>query len=274
MASPSGCSVTSPPSALISLAIAASRSVSCARVWPTPVKLDGPEASAATEVSGRHISGMSRRSASMPLIVPVPVTVSPSAPRETDAPIRVITSRIASAGCSDAAGQSRMVTEPPVTSAAARNGPALDRSGSTVKSPRFSRPGSTRQESGSLAAAPASTVAPASRSIRTVISMCGSEGTGGPECRTATPAVEPRRGQQQAGDELRRPGGIERDRAAAHRARAVDGEGQRAPAAVVDDHAERAQRGKQRAHRPFPGPRVAVERDVGRGAPPPRAGTA
>ena len=117
------------------------------------------------------------------------MTVRPESPRETDPPIWVITSRIASAACSEAGGQSRIVTEPPVTSAAARNGPALDRSGSTVKSPRFSRPGSTTQWSG-RAPAPTSTDAPASRSIRTVISMCGSDGTGGPECRTSTPSVK------------------------------------------------------------------------------------
>ena len=102
MDSPSGISVTSPPSALISLAMAASRSVSCARVWPTPVITDGPDASAASEVSGRHSSGMSRRSASMPWIVPVPLTVRPSGPSEHVAPMRLSTSHdgaCRAAGC-------------------------------------------------------------------------------------------------------------------------------------------------------------------------------
>ena len=98
----------------------------------------------------------------------------------------MITSRIASAACSESDGQSLIVTDPPVTSAAARNGPALDRSGSTRKSPRSSRPGLTRQKSG-RSPAPTSTSAPASAIIRTVISMCGSDGTGGPSCCTSTP---------------------------------------------------------------------------------------
>ena len=182
---------------------------------------------------------------------------------ETEPPIRVITSRIASAGCSDATGQSRMVTEPPVTRAAARNGPALDRSGSTVKSPRLSGPGATRQESGRPPpAGPASTVAPASRSIRMVISMCGSDGTGGPACCTATPAVNRGAASSRPETSCDDPGGVERHRPAGYRAAAVDGERQRAAAAVVDRHAERAQRGEQRADRPLAGPRVAVERDV------------
>src|SRR5580693_7500064 len=182
----SGSSVTSPPSALISLVIAARRSVSCNLVCPTPVKVDGPEPSAATEVSGRQSSGTSRRSATIGLMTPDPVTVSPAGPDETAPPIRVSTSRIASAGCSEFDGQSLTVTEPPVTSAAARNGPALDRSGSTLKSPRSSRPGRTRQKSG-RSPAPTSTSAPASEIIRTVISMCGSDGTGGPTWCTSMP---------------------------------------------------------------------------------------
>ena len=43
--------------------------------------------------------------------------------------------------------------------------------------------GSTRQLSGSLS----STIAPASRSVSTVMARCGSDGTGLPSCRTVTP---------------------------------------------------------------------------------------
>src|SRR3712207_8308071 len=43
------------------------------------------------------------------------------------------------------AGQSRTVTRPPVTSAAARNGAALERSGSSTSSRAATGPGETRQ---------------------------------------------------------------------------------------------------------------------------------
>ena len=206
----------SPPSALISLARAASRSVSCVRVCASPVKTEGDSATAAAAVSTGASSLTSHRSAVMPLIRPVPVMVSPSTPTSHRAPIRVSTSRIAPAACRLSRGQSPMVTVPPVTSAAARNGPALDRSGSTVTAPRLSRPGRTRQASG-RPPGPASpdppgpdppgpdppgpdppgpdqpdcssaTSAPAARSIRTVMAMCGAEGTGGPSCRISMPS--------------------------------------------------------------------------------------
>jgi hypothetical protein len=68
------------------------------------------------------------------------------------------------------------VTSPPVTAAAARNTAALDRSGSTTQSRARIGPGATRQAFGSES----STSTPASRSIATVMSMCGSDGTGLP----------------------------------------------------------------------------------------------
>ena len=189
----------SPPSALISFARAASRSVSCVRVCARPVKTDGDSATAAAAVSTGVSSLTSRRSAVMPRTLPPPVTVSPSAPTSHRAPIRVSTSRIAPAACRLSRGQPGMVTVPPVTSAAARNGPALDRSGSTVTDPRSSRPGRTRQASG-RAPEPSpdppepgpdpssATSAPAAWSMRTVMAMCGAEGTGGPSCRTSMPS--------------------------------------------------------------------------------------
>jgi hypothetical protein len=180
----------SPPSALISLASAASRSVSCVRVCARPVKTDGESAIAAAAVSTGASSLTSRKSAVMPQTRPPPRTVSPSGPTEDRAPIRPSTSRIGPAACRLSRGQSGMVTVPPVTSAAARNGPALDRSGSTVTEPRSSRPGRTRHDSGrpEEPGATSSTEAPAARSMRTVIAMCGAEGTGGPSCRTSTPS--------------------------------------------------------------------------------------
>ena len=55
------------------------------------------------------------------------------------------------------------------------------------------------------------------------------EGTGGPTCRTTMPAVEPRRGEQQSGDELAGGRGVDDDLAAGHLAGALHG--QRQPAA-------------------------------------------
>ena len=92
-------------------------------------------------------------------------------------------------------GQSLIVTVPPVTTAAARNGAALTTSGSTASVPGLIGPGWTRQVSAASPPLPGwsrpvlavSTSAPAARSIWTVISMCGAEGTRGPRWRTSTP---------------------------------------------------------------------------------------
>ena len=127
----------------------------------------------------------------MPRTAPVPETVIPSAPASHRAPIRASTSRIGPAACRLSRGQPGTVSVPPVTSAAARNGPALDRSGSTVTDPRSSRPGRTCQPSGRPAAVPDLvwvTSAPAAWSMRTVMAMCGAEGTGGPSCRISMPS--------------------------------------------------------------------------------------
>src|SRR5580700_10199568 len=83
-----------------------------------------------------------------------------------------------------------MTIWPPVTSAAARNGAAFDKSGSTSIRPGFRDPGRTRHESGTAGPDPAdqaSTSAPAAASIAAVIAMCGADGTGGPSCRMTTP---------------------------------------------------------------------------------------
>ena len=86
-------------------------------------------------------------------------------------------------GWVDAAGQPATVTRPPVTAAAARKTAALDRSGSTAQSRARIAPGATRQVLGSAS----STSTPASRSMATVMSMCGSDGTGLPSWCTVTP---------------------------------------------------------------------------------------
>ena len=81
-------------------------------------------------------------------------------------------------------GQSRTVTVPPVTAASARNGAALERSGSMRWSQGLTGPGATAHRF----ASESSTSTPCSRSIATVISMCGRDGTGLPSWRTSTPA--------------------------------------------------------------------------------------
>ena len=63
-----------------------------------------------------------------------------------------------------------------MTAAAARNGVALDRSGSTTRSTAEIGPGATCQDD----AVGCSTTTPDSRSIASVISMCGPDGTAAP----------------------------------------------------------------------------------------------
>lgn len=123
----------------------------------------------------------------MPWIRPLPVKVSPRSVSSQEPPMVVKISRSASPGCVVCSGQSGMVTRPPVTSAAARNGWAFDRSGSTTRSRPSRAPGVTRQTLGSPPASGVSTCAPTLRSMSTVIRMCGMEGSAAPTCRTSTP---------------------------------------------------------------------------------------
>ena len=195
-------------------------------------------------------------------MTPDPVTVSPSGPDETAPPIRVSTSRIASAGCSESDGQSLIVTEPPVTSAAARNGPALDRSGSTAKSPRSSRPGRTRQKSG-RSPVPTSTSAPAPAIIRTVISMCGSDGTGGPSWCTSMPRsnrAAASSSPETSWDEAEASSVTAPPRTAPE-PWMVNGSAPRPPSSIDTPSSRRA--ASRAADRPFPGPGIAVERHRG-----------
>ena len=101
----------------------------------------------------------------------------------TSPPIRCSSARSWSTGWALLRGQPCRVTSPPVTSAAAKNGAAPERSGSISQPRPVSGPGSTAQTSGVLS----STAAPAARSICTVIRRCGADGTGGPTWRTTTP---------------------------------------------------------------------------------------
>jgi hypothetical protein len=120
----------------------------------------------------------------MPRSGPLPVTARPPSTNATVHPIRVRMSRSASPAWVVRSGQSRTVTVPPETAASARNGAALERSGSIARSTAWTGPGRTFQRSFSESL----TLMPCSRSIATVISMWGSDGTGGPSWRTSTPS--------------------------------------------------------------------------------------
>ena len=77
-------------------------------------------------------------------------------------------------------------TSPPLTTAAARNGTELDRSGSTIQCRAAIGPGETCQRSGTES----STSTPASRNIDTVIATCGADGTGSPVCTIVSPSAK------------------------------------------------------------------------------------
>ena len=92
---------------------------------------------------------------------------------------------MASAGWVLTAGQPVTRTLPPLTTAAARNGTALDRSGSMIQCRAAIGPGETRQRLAWVS----STSTPASRSIATVIATCGADGTDSPVCTMVRPSV-------------------------------------------------------------------------------------
>ena len=74
---------------------------------------------------------------------------------------------------------------PPQTMAIDKNGDAFERSGSITKSFPWSTPALTLQV---CAAGSTVTSAPKSRSIATVISMCGIDGSAPPRCVTVIPS--------------------------------------------------------------------------------------
>ena len=98
MCRPSAVSVTSPPSSLISLVSAASRSVSCSRRCATPRSVEGESARAATAAMPGVSSPTSLRSTSMPWIAPEPVNSRPASVSSQEPPISVKISRSASPG--------------------------------------------------------------------------------------------------------------------------------------------------------------------------------
>ena len=173
---PSSISRQSPPIRLISADMAAKRSVSWPRMCAMPVIRLGPSAKTASAATTWANSPPIERSMSIPRITPVPLKVSPRSSRTTSAPIfcRIQTNSFPTWVVT--AGQSGMVTEPPATMAAAKNGPALDRSGSICFMPPATGPGSTRQTVGSGWL----TATPRSRRHCKVISMCGKLGSCSP----------------------------------------------------------------------------------------------
>jgi hypothetical protein len=131
---------------------------------------DAPASAASAAIVGVS-SPTSCRSASIPVISPLPLTTRSAVwpARPTVAPMSASRPRRASPAWVVSSGQPGTVTVPPVTRAAARKGAALDRSGSTTQSRPAIGPGSTRQTSGSVS----STATPAVRSMWIVILMCG-----------------------------------------------------------------------------------------------------
>ena len=110
---------------------------------------------------------------------------------------------------------------------------------------------SSRRRLGRVRAAPSrcsrrtSTSTPCSRRHATVISMWGSEGTGGPSWRTLDALVVRRAGEQQRGDELARRGGVDDHLSAARRGRCpttVNGSVPRPPSSTSTPSARRASR--------------------------------
>src|SRR5687768_13876072 len=82
-------------------------------------------------------------------------------------------------------GQPATRTLPPLTTAAAKKGTALDKSGSMLQCRAAIGPGDTRHR----LACESSTATPASRSIDTVMATCGAEGTDSPVCTMVSPSV-------------------------------------------------------------------------------------
>ena len=133
-------------------------------------------------------------------------------------------------GCVECAGHPVTETEPPAIIAAARNGAALDRSGSIATSlPRIGAGGDDPL---------------AGRGPLDVHAAMGEGLDGHLDVRDARQAlagvhevqadIEPRCGEQQARDELARRAGVDRDLAAAHVAvpRTVNGSAQRPPSSM------------------------------------------
>ena len=146
-----------------------------------PRKVDGPVASAHNAAITGVSSPTSCKSTSMPLISDPPVTTKSVPSRETVAPSFGSRLTSASPACVVCVGQSGIATDPPQTSAAARNGAALDKSGSTVTLNERGTPGWTVQVALVESLMSTSTRIPSSRKTSTDISMCGIDGNADPE---------------------------------------------------------------------------------------------
>jgi hypothetical protein len=114
-----------------------------------------------------------------------PVTVRTPSRRLTPAPISARMLRQRSPTCCVSSGQSGIRTVPPEARAAARNGPALDRSCSICWSKARMGPGATNQWFGTES----STATPAPRRTATVMLMWSRLGTGLPTCSRCSPSV-------------------------------------------------------------------------------------
>ena len=243
MRSPSSSSVTAPPSPLSSAASAASRSVSWWRMCPMPVNVLGPSANAASATRLGTSSPASERSRSTPRMPRPPSapgsgarTVSRSASIETRAPKRGRISASWAPTWVVSAGQPVIVTCPPATSAATRNGAAFERSGSMSTSTARIGPGSTCHRPGS--------------GLVDLDAACGEGRDRHLDVRQARQALadvaqveaplEPRRREQQARHELARRRRVDLERSALDPTRAVHGEREGAAAVVVEVDAERA----------------------------------
>ena len=159
---------------------------------------------------------------------------------------------MASAGCVLTDGQPATRTIPPLTTAAARNGTALDRSGSITQCRAAIGPGATRQRLACGVVDVDARVAQHRHRHRHMRRrrhrLAG--------VHDRQPVGERRAGQQQPGDELRRARGVDLDGAAGHRSATAHRERQ---AVAVDVHAEPAQCVQQRRDRAGAGLFVAVE---------------
>ena len=166
-------------------------------------------------------------------------------------------SRNWSPGCVVCAGQPVTVTSPPVITAAARNGAALDRSGSIAVSSARMGPGATTQRFGSLS----STWTPRSRSIATDMSRCGWDGTGFPSCRRSTPSSYRAPASSSADTNWLEPDASSVTLPPRTEPVPETVYGIRPVPRVVDLYAEGPQGAEDDIHRALPGVRVAVERD-------------
>ncbi|CAB4545440.1 unannotated protein [freshwater metagenome] len=150
----------------------------------------GESANTATAAKVGTSSPTSRMSTSIPARLSPPRTVSASSEVLTRAPMACNSSGKRAPAWVVVPGQPAMVTELPVTAAAAKNGAALDKSGSITTSTALIGPGCTDHVACVGSSVWAVTSTPRSRNICTVMSMCGNEGIAPPACSMVKPSVK------------------------------------------------------------------------------------